>query len=259
MKRILFSILTFVLLYSCSTNSGQEKINTAISVDFKKLDTTISFNGNWLSEDYFNNIIKYKSPKKAQDSSKFIIIPDSTLKPTFMIYNFHEGGAALTILKHSEKYEIWEVQGDSITQQSGDIQILSPTKMKIGTENFVKINSISDQGNFMILEEILFKGIYSNSEGNKKIEFKNNGELSGLADYHFYSPDIDYFDAGMQVDQIRLSKIKNDYENCDTFGFKFNKDTLELYKLNILNYDSINKMPVEVEYGQLFYKLNKKE
>lgn len=263
MKKILFSILTIGLLFSCSSTERQESSNRTTSVDFKKLDTLISFGGYWLGEDYFNSIREFKSPKKAQDGSEFLFIPDRTLKQTMMIYNFHEGNPQLTILKNGPKYQIWTLQNDSISEafdvlqefSSNEIQVFSPTKIKIGNKNFVKINPFPTKDNFKILEEILFKGQYTNAEG-KNIEFKNNGELIGLDSFHYYSPNNDYFDEGEQVDQISLVKSEKD---LDWFGFKFKNDTLELYKLKCITYDSTSHGCGEVEFGQLTYKLWKKK
>jgi len=254
MRLTLLSILTIGLLFSCSSNDREKNSNASSPVDIKTLDTTISIAGYWLSENYFNSINEFKSPKKAQDGSHYINIPDRTLKQTIMIDNFHEGGPFLTILKNQDKYEIWEVQNDSITEQENIIETITPSKIKIGDENFVKINPDTAQSGEMILEEILFKGQYLTTDG-RRVEFKKNGQLSGLDNFNYYSPIIDYYDTGLQVDQVGLGKSEKD---LDWFGFKFNKDTLELYKLKCLTYDSTDNRCVEVDYGELTYKLWRK-
>ena len=253
-RTIFFSAMVG-LLFSCSSNDRQQDGETSISADFKKLDTTVSFSGCWLSEDYYNSIREFNSPKKAQDGSQFMVVPDRTLQQTIMIYNFHEGGPFLKILKHGDNYEIWEVQDDSLTQQLYTIEVISETEIKLGDKIFVKINPLKNQDTQQILEEILFKGQYTNSDG-KTIEFKSNGQLIGLDNFKFYDPIIDYFDAGMQVDQVGLGSSQKD---LGWYGFKFNKDTLELYTLNCLTFDSTDNRCVEVDYGQLTYKLWRKE
>ena len=243
------------LLFSCSSSNRQENGGATTLVDIKTLDTTIYFSGSWLSENYFNSIREFKSPKKAQDGSEFIVIPNRTLKPTMIIANFHEGGPSLTILKNGDKYQIWETQDDSVVQLMNDIQIISETKIKIGNQNFIKINSLTIKDDFKILEEILFKGRYTNADG-KNIDFQNNGELSGLDKFHYYLPQNDYFDAGSQVDQVGLGMSD---KNIEWYGFKFNIDTLEIYKLNCVTLDSTDKRCVVVENGDLTYKLWKKK
>jgi hypothetical protein len=264
-RRILFYIIITILLFSCSSTNNQENNITATApVDFKKLDTLIPFSGYWLSEEYFNNIKKYKSPKKAQDNSEFIFIPNRTLKPAMLVMDFHEGDPELTILKNGTKYQMWALHDDGISESSNelsifnsnDIQIISPTKIKIGDKSFVKINGITTNENrFKILEEILFQGQYTNASGNS-IEFKNNGEVIGLDSFHYYQPNEDYYDEGMQVDQVSLGKAEKD---LDWFGFKFKNDTLELYKLKCNAFDSTSHNCGEVELGQLIYKLWRKE
>lgn len=248
-------ILTTGLLFSCSSNDRQQNGMTSTSTDFKTLDTTISFAGSWLSENYYNSIRTFQSPRKAQDSSQFIVIPDRTLKQTMMIYNFHEGGAFLKILKNKDAYEVWEVQNDSLVRRLYAVESISPTKIKLENKTFEKISPLTNQDNHQILEEILFKGHFTNADG-KNIEFKSNGQLTGLGNFHLYEPVIDYFDAGLQVDQVGLGNSKKDLA---MYGFKFHRDTLALYKLNCLAFDSTENRCVDVGFGQLAYKLWRKK
>lgn len=83
----------------------------------------------------------------------------------------------------------------------------------------------------LILEQILFAGKYSLN--GKPVELKENGQLTGLQDYTFYIPIIDYNDAAMQVNQIYLKK---DSKSPEYFGFKFEEDTLNIYNLNCIEY-----------------------
>lgn len=245
--------MTIGLLCSCSsTDKNNEQTSAA---NFKTKDTTISFTGYWLCKDYFESINNFKSPKKAQNNSEFIFIPDRTIKQTMMIGNFHEGGPTLTILSNGDHYELWEIQEDSLTQLLDKIEIIDETNIKIGDRVFVKINPLQSDNGSRILEEILFKGTYTNALGTA-IEFKNNGQIIGLDNFKIYEPIIDYIDAGMQVDQIGFGQNKNELEY---FGFKFNKDTLELFKLNCLTFDSTDNRCVEVELGQQTHKLWKKK
>lgn len=254
LRNIIFMVL-IGFMFSCSFNDRKPDSSKAFIDDFKNLDTNISFSGYWLSEDYYNSIQLSRSPQKAQDGSLFIDIPDKTLQQTIMIYNFHEGGTFLKILKHGNKYEVWEVQDDSLTQRLNTIDIISTTKIKLGEKTFVKINPVKTQNTVQILEEILFKGIYTNRDG-KTIVFKPNGQLVGFDNFNYYKPIIDYIGEGMQVDQVGLGSSQNDIK---WYGFKFNQDTLELYKLNCLTFDSTEHRCIDVGYGQLKYKLWRKK
>ena len=172
-----------------------------------------------------------------------------------LVFNFHEGGPNLTVLMDGGKYQLWEVQEDSLLGKWKDVEIISPAKIKIGDKGFVKIDPVSTEVGALILEEILFKGQYTTAEG-KPVEFKNNGQLTGLGKYSYYSPGIDYIGPGMQVDQVGLGTSDKD---LDWFGFKFNKGTLELYKLNCIAHDGTDNTCVEVEFGELVFKLKGKD
>lgn len=251
-RSIIFTCITAWLLYSCSTDKLPVQTGENGTADFKKLDTSISFAGYWLSEDYYEGIMEHHSPKKAQDESQFIIIPGRTLQQLIIIYNFHEGGAFLKILKHGPNYEVWEVQDDSLTQMLYPVELISSTKIKLKGKTFVKIDLQHER---KILEALLFKGQYSNAAG-KTIEFKANGQVLGLDPFSYYEPVIDYYDAGMQVDQVGLGHSEKDLE---WYGFKFNTDTLELYKLKCLEFDSAGNNCVEVEFGALAQKMWRKK
>lgn len=253
MRSIIF--LTIVgLLSSCTPNDKKQNRSINLKDQFKSFDTIVSFSGCWLSEDYYNSIMQFKSPKRAQDGSQFVFIPNRTLQQTVMIYDFHEGGEFMKLLKHGNSYEFWGFQEDSLTQELYSVEIISTTKIKLGEKTFVKINPVNGKYNYRILEEILFEGKYVGFDG-KSIEFKPNGQVIGLDDFTYYEPIIDYFDAGMQVDQVGLGNSEND---LDLFGFKFNNDTLEIYTLNCLSFEGTDNKCVEVDYGELKYKLLRK-
>ncbi len=196
MKQI-FSLLLIlgVLLAGCSKPEQQGESTTATTTDFKTTSAALPFSGYWLSESYFNDIKAHQSPQKSQEGSEdvFVVIPDSTLQHTMMVWNFHEGSEEITVLKKDNAYQLYEVVGDSLTRPLKDIKIISPTKIEIGNKAFVKISPYAkpdEKNNPLILEEILFKGKFSLADGNE-VEFKNNGEITGLENYRYYQPAID--------------------------------------------------------------------
>ncbi|MFN3784587.1 MAG: hypothetical protein ACK4R6_11740 [Spirosomataceae bacterium] len=254
MKNILFLMLIGFLFF-CSSYDRKQEFSEKNTDNFKLLDTLIHFSGYWVSEAYYNNLQQFKSPKKAQEGAQFIFIPDRTLQQTSMIYNFHEGGDFLKVVKHGNSYEVWEVQEDSLTQRLYNIEWISSKKIKLDNTTFVKINPLKNHDTYLILEEILFKGKFTNAD-QKTIEFKPNGQVTGLGNFTFYSPQIDYFGAGNQVDQVGLGSSP---DNLDWFGFKFNKDTLEIYTITCLTFDSTDNVCVDTDYGQLSYKLWRKK
>ena len=70
----------------------------------------------------------------------------------------------------------------------------------------------------------------------------------------YYKPLIDYFDAGLQIDQVGFGETA---EKMEYFGFKFKRNKLELYKLKCDAYDEVDNRCVEVSYGIKSYDLQK--
>jgi hypothetical protein len=261
----LFCFLAFGLLFSSFSIDRQfDRTKTAL-VDLETVDTIIPIAGCWVSENYLNSIKEYKSPKKAQDNSLLIIIPERYNEKTTIMYDFHDDFDYFTILKNHSKYEIWDTHDNLKSKLEYTIEVISSTKIKIGDSILRKINPLRVKDLYhnglkdemLIQEELLFKGIYLTIDG-KEVEFKNNGQLCGLDGFYYYKPNNDYYDGGMQVDQLILVKSEKNIEwkDLEYFGFKFNRDTLELYKLNCIDFDSafLNNCAV-LEYGKLEYKL----
>lgn len=241
-----------LLIFSCSSKDRKVDTHVLQLIDFKKLDTVIPFTGYWISECYLNNIKKNKSPRLAQIGSQSIYIPERTLKQTVMIYNFHEGEPS-KILKNGIKYQLYNIENDSVFEHPTDIQILSSTKIKINDTSFIKIYPVD---NSKILEEILFKGQYTNETGIN-IEFKKNGEIIGFNKNKYYQPKLDYAgDEGLNIDQIGFGETE---KKLQWFSFKFINDTLELHKLKCVEFDSTSHNCGIVDFGELVYKFWKKK
>lgn len=254
MIRLLF-FLFFILALSCGSDPKSVGNYHSSREILSKQEEPIPFSGSWISESYLEHIQRHKSPRKAQVGSEevFIQIPPITLKPTNLIYNFHETGYELVTLNENGKYHLWEKQNDSLVQPMYRIEILSHDKIRIGEKTYIKINPVTDTKATRILEEILFKGIYTSRKG-QKVEFKNNGEITGLEPYKHYVPLIDYFDAGLQIDQIGLGESP---DKLEYFGFKFKEDELDLYKIKCLAYEESEKRCVDVDFGEKIFQLKK--
>jgi hypothetical protein len=244
---IISSILLSFLFHQCTQ---EKKVKTT---DYKSLDTIIPFAGSWINEKYLESIKEFKSPKKAQSNIQecFIRIPERTLEKTIMIYNFHEAGPAVTLVKNEDEYELWEMDNDSLSKFVARITANSPDKIKIGEDKFVKINIKERDGENLILEEILFNRQFL-SDKNQKVIFKNDGTIEGLDSLKFYKPMIDYIDAGLQVNQVKLGKSM---DSLFAYGFNFTSDHFEIFRLNCLNYDSAYKSCQDVEFGERIYNL----
>jgi hypothetical protein len=254
-------ILTILFITSCTSVQKKEVAlqnndTTVSSSTFKTLDTSLSFSGFWVNEQYATSIKKTKSPTGTEiPETSCISIPDRTLTVTRMIYGFHEGGEDLVFVKNANKYEVWDA---ALEWKRYEVTMLSGNKLSIGDNRFVKTKYVDDEkanGQPTILEELLFAGRYQDDNGSV-VEFTEDGQVHGLGDYKTYSAYIDYTDQGMNVDQIGLGVTKIDEEN---YAFKFNKDTLSVYNLKCLDFDSLNKACAVVDFGGLQYRLVKKD
>ena len=266
MIRILSLLFTIAFL-SCNSNTkptaettgttdSTETAETAeTEVQFKSLSTSVPYAGSWVSKDYLDIIHKDQSPRKAQETSEevFITLPANTLKPATMVYNFHEAMDNLVLVNRKGTFELWEKQNDSLVNAKYTIEKLADDTLKIGGKTFVKINPDLSGDQPRILEAILFAGKYTNKKG-EPVEFKPNGEVTGLGKYNFYLPVIDYFDAGLQVDQIGLGVTR---DKMDYFSFKFQKEKFDIYTLKCKEVDPVDKRCVDVTFGIKVYELKK--
>jgi hypothetical protein len=249
MKHCLAVISILGFLYSCNNSSPYK------APDYRTFDTAIYFKGFYVSESYVNKINKYKSPRIAQDSALSVTIPDSTLQTVFWGYNFHEGAGPCIIVKKGNTYE----QMDSIedlavhklildTLHPKPITIISSNKIKIGNEVFDKLESDK------VGEELLFDGTYTSQTGSE-VEFSIDRKVKGLDNYKTYTVLVDYYDEGLDVDQVTLGTNEKDEM---PYAFRFKRDTLSIYELKCLEYDSLDHICGSVDFGKLKYQLVKK-
>jgi len=245
MKTYILYLTIPVIILAC--NSTDKKQNDSTATDFKTLDTIVPFPGFWVNEIYLKNIERTKSPRECQNVSESCIrIPARTLQATSMVSNFHEGAAEMIVLKNRNKYQFYYRYGDTIRNLAYDIQIISNEKIKIGKNTFIKTNE-------KFLEDKLFSGEYLDSAG-AKVQFLKDGHITGLGAFTTYAPVYDYLGPGMEVDLVDLGESP---EKMTDFGFKFNKDTLLVYKLNCLIPDSTDNTCLKVDFGDLKYRLIK--
>lgn len=246
MIRLSIFFLTGTLLFACTSNNNKQKEIAA--ENFKTLDTLVPFAGFWVNEIYVKNIERTKSPKACQNLlESCLTIPARTLQPTSIVSNFHEGGAGIVVVKKDNQFLFYHNDGDTtISTLAYEIQIISDKKIKIGKNTFIKTNE-------KFLEDILFSGAYKDTLG-ATVQFLKDGHIKGLGSYSVYDPTYDYIGPGMEVDQVDLGQNP---KNMDHFGFKFDKDTLFICKLNCLTLDSTDNSCMEVSMGDLKYKLVK--
>jgi hypothetical protein len=254
MSRLLVFVWMATLI-ACKSDPKTTVQSASATVDFKSLEAPVPYAGNWLSEDYLHQIQKHSSPRKAQEGSEdcYIHIPGKTLMPTSMAFNFHESGPELVVVSKDSAFQLWEKQADSLTRMAYALEIISADKIKLGPKTFIRIQPDAAPSEPRILEEILFKGNYE-LKNSQNVTFTPSGEVSGLGKYNYYKPVLDYFDEGLQVDQVGLGITRDQMEY---FGFKFTGDNLDLFELKCKTYDDTGKRCVEVDFGKKVYSLQR--
>ena len=258
MKKIILFTLMPAILFSC-TSADKQKDTTGITStdtpgpDFKTLDTAIYFAGIWVNEKYINDIKRTTSPRESQDiNESCIIIPDRTLKVTRMIAGFHEGAADWVIVKNKNKYQFYDNKFITLIR---NIDPVSSNRIKIGGSWFIKIRQGDEnKPDLNILEDILFSGEYKSVSG-KNVSFTVDGRVTGLDSFNYYNAVIDYADMASNVNQVELGGTK---KNLRSFGFKFNKDSLLIYKLRCKDLSDNETQCADVEFDKLIYKLLRK-
>lgn len=255
MSKHFFLIITLAFLIACKGEQKPvaEETPAPKKLDYKEIKAPIPFTGSYLNEAYLAGIREHKSPRKAQEGIDecFIRIPANTLTPTTMVFNFHEAMTGMIPLNNNGTYELWETQNDTLSKMRYTITIVGEDKIKIGDKNFVKINPEFSGSQPLILESILFEGAYVMKK-DVKVEFKNNGEVTGLGKYKYYVPVMDYFDAGLQIDQVGLGETR---DKLDYYGFKFRKNGLDLFEIKCKTYDDKEKRCVDVDFGKKAFDL----
>jgi hypothetical protein len=221
--------------------------------DFKTFQTALGFAGAWVNEIYVDSIRKNRSPRQDQGISESCInIPDSTLKTMSMISGFHEGGAEMVIVKDGNRYQFYDPE---FKTPKDIIEPMSPDLLRIGTQYFQKLKHPDmEKYEWGILDEILFGRKYQSQDG-KEVVFGIDGHIKGLDTVTYYQPHADYTEEqDLGVDRISMGRSQ---ENIHVYGFQFDKDTLLIYRIDCLQYDSIAHQCGLEKLGGLRWKLQR--
>jgi hypothetical protein len=221
--------------------------------DFKTFQTALGFAGAWVNEIYVDSIRKNRSPRYDQEIGEGCInIPDSTLKTTSMISNFHEGGEPILVVKEGDRYQFY----DAKFKTPGDtIEPITPDRLRIGHQYFHKVQHPDmEKWEWGILNELLFSGKYQGPDG-RVVVFGTDGHIQGLDTLTYYQPHADYMgEEDLGADRISLGQ---NAEKMVVYGFRFDKDTLLIYPIDCLHYDTLaNECGLE-KLGGLRWKLQR--
>ena len=240
--KITVNLLLIFMFLSCNSNKTDVKtieqndtlIFTSTESELNQVDTNISIEGFWIDEKYYKELIITKSPKDLEiPNISCFQIPKSTKQITRFIYGFYESGGDLMVKKNEANFEFWGVESNKKTNQ---IEIISKEIIKVNNQRFIKLKElglINDTSEVKILENLLFLGKYSNSNG-EFVEFKSNGELIGFENFNQYDVPIEIYSEGIENNIFFVSKNGNEESE---FGFKFNNDSLFIYNLRCLEFN----------------------
>jgi hypothetical protein len=246
MIRLSVTLLTCSILFACNSTNQTPNKPIALHADFKKVDTVVPFAGFWLNEKYVKKIGQTKSPRQCQDVSETCLwIPARTLQGSSISSDLHEGGVEMVLVKKDNTFQLYNTDGDTISNFAYDIQVITPKKLKIGKNTFVKTNE-------HFLADILFSGEYRDSLNNL-VQFSKDGHIKGLDKYVVYDPWYDYAtEPDVDADQLDLGQ---DSAHTEHFGYRFRQDTLLIYNLNCQEYDSLAHDCAQPVLGDVKYKL----
>lgn len=252
--KLIFLVFAIITLIGCNEKQKtQENAPIEKSVEIPKKKTSVAkssktnFGGNWINKKYADRLLSTKSPRKSQDVAPvtMLVLPDNFGENATIVFGFHEGITG-KVDKKDDSFEIHSPHNDS---PANSFQ-LKNGRIKTKDGEFIKLESFSGNNDYKVVEQLLFTGKYDMD--GKEVEFTSDGKVSGLGPFKFYSVLIDYYDAGMQVDQIRLGQ---NAKNGKLYGFTFKKDNLSIYELKCTK-RSGNHCEV-VKNDQRLYQLKK--
>ncbi len=247
--RLLFFIAVVILLTAC--NQHTDSTTTPTASNATQVAEAVPFAGYWVNKGYYDTLLLTGSPRIAQNGCTILILPDSTGKPLLQGWNFHEGSAEYTLYKSDETYTVYTTSDDTLINTGSTIKPLPGGMLEFAGATFVKIAGPGYDFAFPVTEEILFKGRYTDSTGNS-IQLSGNGTITGWPQFNRYAVVSDYYDRGLQVDQLSLQQPGSNQP--ELLGFKYAGDTLKMYSLTCLHEDEDGDC-AEVDFGDLKYTL----
>ncbi|MVT10671.1 hypothetical protein [Chitinophaga tropicalis] len=230
MKYLLLSFHVILGFLSCTpvVSESKKPVNTkSKTVLLNPLDTAVYFSGIWVNERYAESVKTLQSPRESFKEDYImrscIVIPGRTLQITKLISSFHEGGGDAVVVKEGEKYRLYTADLKSV---NSEIQILSPGRMKLFDEYFIKISQADTEiPGLGILQDILFSGTYRLAGGGQ-VTFGKDGRVSGLDSFKQYIPVIDYTTEEDSTADLLVLKGKTEHR----YKYRFAQDSLSVYE-----------------------------
>jgi hypothetical protein len=254
MKYSVSLLILWVVVFSCSSpvrrKPGADSLARAgAAPDPMHFDTVLPFSGVWMDSGYLQRIRSTRSPHESQIFKETCyFFPVRTLQNVKVIWNFHEGGTPIQVVRDGGQWKLLlRGMADSVQR----IEILGAGQLRIGRERFFRIahgdSTLEDWG---VVEETLFQGRYRDSAG-RTVEFSANGGVSGLDSFRSYVPFLDYIGVPQPVDRIRLIGSGGGQRDL---GFRFAGDSLVLCAIKCEDKDTSSECSFE-DFGERVYSL----
>lgn len=224
------------------------------------LFSTEDISGQWVNVKYLRSVLTTKSAKISQVACElsYVEINNDT---ALIIINFHESltvhlentYASTFVFKSGDYIYNFVAKNDTLFssyQNTYDSLPTYDTLIKYNmtfTDPYKKSNKLLNQEIFTGNHQIV-------DSSNKTLTFYEEGEVKGFKKFKYYSVLEDYFDAGCNFDILFLY---NDNTACIEYTWKHFGDTLAIYELDCLVYDSTNNYCYDNKVGKLVYKLFK--
>lgn len=211
------------------------------------VDLSEKYVGFWVYEKYFEALQKTKSTKKAGEMDVddfFRISKDNSI----MRMNIHEGYSYnIVVMSSTDKGQIFS---SDTAELYFNVEFKDET-MIVDGKKYIKApngeNGLNELVNSaFISEEYTIDGT--------QVEFKANGTIQGLDSVLSYELNLDYNDAGMQLDKIYLKSANT--ENPVPYTYQMKEDTLFISEIDCKTFE--DDFCVEIEKGKLVYTLLKK-
>jgi hypothetical protein len=250
-------IASVILLYFCSACGGGDNKHVGdkiVAADSIRADTVHKLEGLWVNKVYADTLLLTHSPRTSQQvgGNTYLYFTDSAEPSVLVGLGFHEG-TAWSIIRNSNKLMLYD-SGER--RNMGVVELISTEEFRLGRQDFIKLKHPNrDNYDYDIVEELLFAGNYQMQNG-ASVSLSSDGRASGWDTIRYYVPDVDYIGPGMDVDQVELGSNKT---RLTPYGFRFDKDTLFIYKLNCLIPDSLEHDCDSVALGNVAWKLVKKQ
>jgi hypothetical protein len=275
MKKILYLFLMISGFIACKSKT-KPTINDSLannSVTKKQTEELIKkfgpiIQGVWVKADYVNKVIKTKSPLAATDEATGITtmyINTDHIKGDSIVFiagyfnhdsgdciiKFHPGKNPSTILFNGKDLSYLIEKGDTTLT----VFQYENKKNHFISAKYIRVLNKQSDDNFCYgldyyINRALVTGNYTFTDStgvNSKINFSEDGRVSGFLNFKTYSINIDLnSDVNDNLDEIGFDRYSKHHLSC---SFKISADTLNLYE-TLENADS-----TELVLGKLKYKL----